>query len=334
LTGERLTTRDRLTTILVWRKAELGKGYGYGKTILFGEHFVVYGLPALASALGAKTTAIIDRIARKGYELIDNRPEVPGYKKEKYEEQQISIRNVLKFMGVDTEKQGLRITLGGDLICASGVGASAAGCVAIARAITDEFKLNWNDARINEAAYEGEKGYHGTPSGIDNTASTFGGLVYFVKNMKGGPNTMETTKLKNSVELVIGNSGITSDTKEVVDAVRKLKDKDPKWFDGIIEKYSRLVAQGRQALEKFDLPLVGKLMDKNHSLLQEITVSNEVLDSMVAISRKAGALGAKVTGTGRGGQMIALTPSMKLRDKVANALQAAGYEVWKTTIGA
>lgn len=332
--GKRSTSRERLTTISVWRKTELGKGYGYGKTILFGEHFVVYGLPALASAIGAKTTAIIDRIPRKGYDLIDNRPEVPGYKKEKYEEQQISIKSVLRFMGVDTEKQGLRITLGGDLICASGVGASAASCVAIARAITDEFKLNWNDTGINEAAYEGEKGYHGTPSGIDNTASTFGGLVYFVKNMKGGPNTMDTTKLKNAVELVIGSSGITSDTKEVVDAVKKLKDKDPKWFDGIINEYSELVAKGRQALEKFDLPLVGKLMDKNHTLLQEITVSNDVLDSMVVISRKAGALGAKVTGTGRGGNMIALTPGVKLRDKVASALQAAGYEVWKTTIGA
>jgi mevalonate kinase len=323
-----------LTIILARRKRELGKGYGYGKTILFGEHFVVYGLPALASAVGAKTTATIDRAPRKGYELIDNRPEVPGYKKEKYDEQQISIKNVLRFMKVDTEKQGLRITLGGDLICASGVGASAASCVAIARAISDEFKLNWNDVKINEAAYEGEKGYHGTPSGIDNTASTFGGLVYFVKNMKGGPDTMDTTKLKNPVELVVGSSGITSDTKVVVDAVKKLKDKDPKWFDGIVGEYSKLVAQGRQALEKFDLPLVGKLMDKNHTLLQEITVSNDVLDTMVAISRKAGALGAKVTGTGRGGNMIALTPGVKLRDKVASALQAAGYEVWKTTIGA
>ena len=311
----------------------MGKGYGYGKTILFGEHFVVYGLPSLASAIGAKTTATVDRISSKGYELIDNRPEVPGYKKEKYDEQQVSIKNVLKFMGIDTEKQGLRITLGGDLICASGVGASAASAVAIARALSDEFKLNWNNVRINQAAYEGEKGYHGTPSGIDNTASTFGGLVYFVKNMKGGPDTMEPTKLKNPVELVIGSSGITSDTKKVVDAVRKLKDKDPKWFDGIIAEYSKLIAQGRQALEKFDLPLVGKLMDKNHTLLQEITVSNEVLDSMVAMSRKAGALGAKVTGTGQGGNMIALTPGVKLRDKVASTLQAAGYEVWKTTIG-
>jgi mevalonate kinase len=152
--------------------------------------------------------------------------------------------------------------------------------------------------------------------------------------MKGGPNTMEPTKLKRPVELVIGSSGITSDTKEVVDAVKKLKDKDPKWFDGITSEYSELVAQGRQALEKFDLPQVGKLMDNNHTLLQKITVSNDVLNSMVAISRKAGALGAKVTGTGRGGNMIALTPGAKLRDKVAGALQEAGYEVWKTTIGA
>ena len=145
---------------------------------------------------------------------------------------------------------------------------------------------------------------------------------------------MDTIKLKNPVELVIGSTGITSDTKEVVGEVKKLKDKDPKRFDSIIKEYLQIVSQGRQALEKADLILVGKLMDKNHKLLQDITVSNAVLDKMVEIARKAGAVGAKLTGTGRGGNMIALTPGTKLRDKVASALQSAGYEVWKTTIGA
>ena len=168
----------------------MGQGSGYGKTILFGEHFVVYGLPALASAIGSKTDATVAKKPGKGYELHDNRPEVPGYKLKKLDEQKVSIKNVLDFMSVNLDKEALDITLAGDLVCASGVGASAASCVSLARAINDEYNLGWDDNKINEAAYEGEKGYHGTPSGIDNTASTFGGLVYYIRNLKGGPNTI------------------------------------------------------------------------------------------------------------------------------------------------
>ncbi|MFX0185171.1 MAG: hypothetical protein ACFE95_18985, partial [Candidatus Hodarchaeota archaeon] len=149
-----------------------GKGSGFGKTILFGEHFVVYGVPALASAIGDDTTCIVESKDGSGYKLNDNRPEVPGYKEKKFDEQKISIKNVLNFMGVNLDEKALEITFGGELVCASGVGASAASCVSLARAINDEFNLGWDDTQINEAAYEGEKGYHGTPSGIDNTAST------------------------------------------------------------------------------------------------------------------------------------------------------------------
>ncbi|MHA2155402.1 MAG: GHMP family kinase ATP-binding protein, partial [Candidatus Hodarchaeales archaeon] len=209
----------------------MGKGSGFGKTILFGEHFVVYGLPAMASAIGDFTEAIVEIEEGKGYELSDNRPEVPGYKKKKFNEQKISIKNVLTFMGVDLDKEKLKITLGGNLTCASGVGASAASCVALARAISDEYQMGWDDTRINEAAYEGEKGYHGTPSGIDNTASTFGGLVYFVKNLHGGPNTMETIKLSKPVDMVIASSGVTANTSVVVADVREKKEENPKWFE-------------------------------------------------------------------------------------------------------
>ncbi|MHA2347288.1 MAG: mevalonate kinase [Candidatus Hodarchaeales archaeon] len=311
----------------------MGKGSGFGKTILFGEHFVVYGLPAMASAIGDYSEAIVQSEEGKGYELADNRPEVPGYKKKKFDEQKISIGNVLKFMNVDIENQKLKIELGGNLTCASGVGASAASCVALARAINDEFELNWDDTKINDAAYEGEKGYHGTPSGIDNTASTFGGLVYFVRNMEGGPNTMETIKLKKPVEMVIASSGMTANTTVVVGDVRKKKEENPDWFAKIVEQYQKLITEGRENLEQMNLDRVGELMNKNHCLLQEITVSNDTLDEMVQIARDAGALGAKVTGTGRGGNINVLTPGKDLQDKVYNALTEAGYAAWKTKIG-
>ena len=187
--------------------------------------------------------------------------------------------------------------------------------------------------QINEAAYEGEKGYHGTPSGIDNTASTFGGLVYFVKNLHGGPNTMETIKLSKPIEMVIASSGMTANTSVVVADVREKKEANPKWFEAIVKEYKSLVKEGRQALELMDLEQVGKLMNKNHELLQKITVSNEKLDKMVQIARDAGALGAKVTGTGRGGNINVLTPGVDLQDKVYNALKDAGFAAWKTKIG-
>ncbi len=317
----------------ILEKIVMGKGSGFGKTILFGEHFVVYGLPAMASAIGDSTLAEIKITRGSGYELSDNRPEVPGYKEKKYNEQKVSIKNVFDYMGLDIEKNHVNITLGGDLVCASGVGASAASCVALARAINDELKMGWENPKINEAAYEGEKGYHGTPSGIDNTASTFGGLVYFVKNLEGESNTMETIILAKPVEMVIASSGMTANTSVVVADVRKKKEENPEWFNGIITEYKKLIVEARKALEEMDLKTVGKLMNENHKLLQQLTVSNEVLDKMVKIARDAGAFGAKVTGTGRGGNINALTPGKELQDKVFNALTNVGYSAWKTKIG-
>ena len=201
----------------------MGSGKGYGKTILFGEHFVVYGLPAIASALSSYTTAEVKVVDGKGWEVIDQRPATPGYKKKKYEEAMQSIKNVIEHMNVDVGCQKLEITFSGNLFAASGVGASAAQATSLARAINDSFTLMWDDEKINEAAYEGERAYHGTPSGIDNTASTYGGLIWFEKNLNGGKNKIEIPQSAKKMPLVIGNTGITASTVEVVADVRILK---------------------------------------------------------------------------------------------------------------
>ena len=214
----------------------MGKGSGKGKSILFGEHFVVYGIPAIAAGIASETIATVKKTETPGWTIDDKRPEMPGYKAKKIDEQKISVENVLRFCGIDVAKQGLHIELGGELVGASGIGASAASCVALARALNDEFSLDYDDDKINQAAYEGERGYHGTPSGLDNTASTFGGLVWYIRDLEGGPPKFEKLKLKEPFHLVIASTGLTASTAEVVGDVRAKKEEDPDWFDNIAEK--------------------------------------------------------------------------------------------------
>ncbi|NHI90599.1 MAG: mevalonate kinase [Candidatus Thorarchaeota archaeon] len=312
----------------------MSSGSGKGKTILFGEHFVVYGLPALAAGIASETTAKITRVRSFGWKLVDDRPAMPGYKEKKYEEQKVSIDKMLEHLNIDVTKTGFQIDLGGDLVCASGIGASAASCVAIARALSEEYSLGLDDEQINETAYIGEMGYHGTPSGIDNTASTYGGLIWYVRDLSGGTPKFEKLKLGKSANLVIASTGLTASTKVVVGDVAKKKEADPDWFDSVSEKYVQLVNAAREALIGLKFNKVGELMNKNHTLLQELTVSCKELDNLVDIARDNGAIGAKMTGTGRGGNIIALAPDEPTTKKIAEALKkgrAAG--VWTTTFG-
>ncbi len=313
----------------------MGYGSGRGKAILFGEHFVVYGFPALAAGIASETTAKITRVRSFGWKLVDNRPAMPGYKEKKYEEQKASVENILKHFDIDTTTMGFQIDLEGDLVCASGIGASAASCVAIVRALNDEFSLNLNDEQVNEAAYKGEMGYHGTPSGLDNTVSTYGGLVWFERDLTGGSPKFERLTLKKPVHLVIASTGITASTKAVVGDVRKKKDANPSWFDTISEEYNQLVHDARDALVQMDLTKVGTLMNSNHDLLQQLTVSSRELDILVTIARQNGAIGSKMTGTGRGGNMIALSPDEVSMKQIAGALEKEGRAagVWTTSFG-
>jgi len=293
----------------------------------------VYGLSAIASALGSYTSAEVKVVDGKGFEVIDERPATPGYKEKKYNEAMQSIKNVIEHMNIDIGCQKLEITFSGDLFAASGVGASAAQATALARALNDKFTLMWDDEKINEAAYEGERAYHGTPSGIDNTASTYGGLIWFMKNLKGGKNVMEILQSGKKMPLVIGNTGITASTVEVVADVRKLKEANPLMFEKIFSVYHSLAIDAKVALLEGDAVSIGKLMSQNHKLLQDITVSGEINDRLVDIALNHGALGAKMTGTGRGGLVIALAENEEVQNNIANAIEAEGYDAWKTMIG-
>jgi mevalonate kinase len=307
----------------------MSKASAPGKLILFGEHFVVYGLPAIATAIEARTTATVEKADK--YSLEDNRPETPGYKAEKYGQQIDSVKRIFKAMGIDPGKTPVKISLGGDLVAASGIGASAASCSAIAAALNDYFGLGLDKEKLNDIAYEGEKGYHGVPSGIDNSCSTFGGFILFTK----GPdrNIISPISLRLSLAMVVGNTGITSNTMKVVEEVKRQREESPEKFKAIFDMYSRIAGDAKDAIEKKDPARIGALMSKNHGLLREIGVSCKELEELVDMAMKNGALGAKLTGTGKGGLMIALAEEKDARN-IAAAIDKAGYKSQITKIGA
>ena len=310
----------------------MGKGSGFGKVILFGEHFVVHGVPGIVSAIDSTTDAEVKK-AEKGIAITDERKGAKGYVGEKKIQQLESIDKMLIAMGIQPRKAAFSIRLSGTLPGFSGLGASAASSVAIARAVAEEFGKKLSEERINEVAYEAEKAYAGTPSGIDNTAATYGGLIWFKKNMTGGSHTIEKLHIRKPVEIIIGSTGIVANTKAMVEGVAKRKSRDPEKYSRVFKQAEDLAFTGRKALEEFDLRKVGELMNKNHNLLQEIEVSCKELDYLVDLARKHGAFGAKLTGGGGGGCMTALTPGKDLQEAVATAIEKEGFEVLRTKIG-
>lgn len=309
----------------------MGIGTGFGKTILIGDQFVLRKVPAIVSAIPFETEATVERIKGKGWILEDNRQEVPGYKEKKKEQQVDSINRILEVMNIDVKKTPIKITYGGSLLAGSGVGASAASCVSLARAIDMEFNLGYTIEEINHVGWEGEFAYHGIPSGVDNTASTYGGLLlYQVKNEN---KIFENIKIEKPVEVVLGNSGITADTSALDAFVSKEQERNPDLFASRLKTIIDQAYEMKKALESFNLDKVGEIITKNHEILIDMGLSHEKLIYLCELAIKKGALGAKVTGGGRGGYMLSLTPGKKLQDTVASAIEKEGYKVIRATIG-
>jgi mevalonate kinase len=309
----------------------VGKGTGYGKTILIGDQFVLDEVPAIVSSISYETVATVERVEGSGWVLEDNRIEVPGYKEKKKEQQAKSIDRVLEVMKIDVLQTPIQISFGGSLLAGSGVGASAASCVSLARALNEEFRLGYSIEDINRTAWQGEFPYHGVASGVDNTASTYGGLLLFW--LEGGQQRFERIPTPKPFEIVLANSGITANTAALDEFIEKQKKADPGKFKSRLKV---IVDQGRQmkaALGAGDLSQVGKIMSENHKLLIEMDMSHETLDLMCKTAVENGALGAKVTGGGRGGYMVSLTPGKELQEKVASDFERQGFKVIRAVIG-
>jgi mevalonate kinase len=309
----------------------MAKGTGYGKTILIGDQFVLEEVPAIVSAISFETETTVERIAGNGWVLEDNRSEVPGYKEKKKEQQARSIDRILEVMKIDVKKNPIKVTIGGTLLAGSGVGASAASCVSLARALNAEFKLGLPIDEINRVAWQGEFPYHGVASGVDNTASTYGGLLLFY--LKDGKQNFEKIKTPKSFEIVLANSGVTVNTAALDEFIDQQKKGDPELFATRLKTITAQAYDMKKALETADLKKVGTIMSENHKLLIDMGMSHETLDYLCKSALEKGALGAKVTGGGRGGYMVALTPGKKLQDTIASAFAKEGYQLIRATIG-
>lgn len=291
-----------------------------GKIILFGEHAVVYGRPALAVPVTeVQATTTVWPGAGPGVWIeapdINLRSDLSRLSPE--HPLAAAINGVFSSLGV-TAHPPLAIHINSTIPVASGLGSGAAVSVAVIRALSEFLGQPLTNERVSALAYEVEKLHHGTPSGIDNTVITYARPVYFVK---GRP--IETFRVGAPFTLVIADTGIPAPTKESVGDVRKLWEADKGKWEKVFDEIGGIAKTAREKIVNGTWKELGLLMDANHALLQELAVSSPELDRLVEAGRRSGALGAKMSGGGRGGNMIALVEKENA-PAVAEALKSAG----------
>lgn len=298
----------------------MAKASAPGKIILFGEHAVVYGQPALAVPVTQVHADVeISNSSRAGIWI--HAPDVNLHAELSSlpsDHPTASVLHNFFFAFGIFPIPSLDISITSTIPVASGLGSGAAVTVALLRALSSFFFLPLTNDQINSLAYEIEKLHHGTPSGIDNTVVTYARPVYFIK---GQP--IETFKVGASFTLVIADTGINAPTKESVGDVRKLWESNKSKWEKVFDEIGEIVRNAKENIENGEWKSLGALMDANHAFLQRLTVSSPELDRLVESARSSGASGAKLSGGGRGGNMIALVEKDRAA-QVSEALMSSG----------
>ncbi|HLR31934.1 MAG TPA: mevalonate kinase, partial [Fodinibius sp.] len=323
--------QQQVTAASIEREANGSESFGYGKIILTGEHSVVFGKHAVAAPIALKMKAKVwERpedvcliIPQWGVEHIlqfegDHRYSV--YR---------SLEMILKELDLRGKAMTIKVTP--EFPKAMGMGGSAALAVAIIRALNQHYELGLTEEDIRELSYKSETIIHGTASGIDNTVSTYGQLISYRKDE---PPEIERLSLSRDIPIVIGISGIESMTSKMVRRVREARNRQPEWYDTLLDPMNELSLKAREAIEELDLAKLGLIMNLNHGYLNTLSVSSPEVEELVETARAAGALGAKLTGGGGGGAMVALCDSAEMQQQVQERMQQAGYDGLITEIKA
>jgi len=298
----------------------MGNGTGHGKIIIFGEHFVVHGAPAIAA--GISNTANVEVKRAKENKIVTAQHIV----------QELSlagISNVLAAMGI---KDRYEVRLTGDLPTEGGLGSSAAFCVGLARALADEKGLHLTPEQVNRFAYEGEKAFHGNPSGVDNYIATHRGIIEFTRGRTPLESKFVPLEMERPLDFVVSMTGKIGMTPKMIEVVRKFKEADEGEFGQLMDEYFKIASEGAKFITKGKLDEIGNLMNANQSLLSELGVSDDLNDAVTERAMKAGALGAKLTGGGGGGSCIALARDAAHAAKIAEAMNKAGIKSFPTVI--
>lgn len=304
-------------------------GTAHGKIILIGEHAVVYNMPAIALPFMATTTTVtitsiegetfIDSDYFSNY-LSETPETLAGFK--------TALINVCTYLNVPIN--GLHIEVDSLIPPERGMGSSAAVATALVKALFNYFEADLTDDIVKNFVDTAEKVTHGNPSGIDSTIVNSLSPIYFKKD-----ESPTSLPLNMDGFLIAADTGIKGQTKEAVGDVAKLFQSAKDQSINAVNRIGQLTSQAKEAIIDNNLPILGEIMTQTHHLLKDLTVSNKQLDTLVQAALKAGAEGAKLTGGGRGGCMIALAHSMDHANAIAKELEKAGaIKTWIHPLGA
>lgn len=312
-----------------------------GKMILFGEHSVVYGKPAVVLAIDRRAKVYAekrtdkkifidaDNLGFSGYFEGDEYHAVRGkaWRGRNLAALNVSARKTMEYLGVEG---GVNLKVRSMIPIAVGLGSSAAICVTTVSAVERLFDAGLKNEEISKLAFEGETIIHGKPSGVDNNVSTYGGVLSYDKE-----NGIKRHKLEKNIPFIIGNTKKKRSTKKMVENVAALKERNPVEMEKILNSMGLIAESGLEALMKADINRIGDLMDLNHGLLSAIGVSTMKLEILCHTSRNNGALGAKLTGAGGGGCMIALAeePDIPNIERAIRRRKSESYRVSLTDKG-
>ena len=291
-----------------------------GKAILLGEHSVVYGRHAIAVPVPLNIRVKIED-ADDGVLLMIPSWGVEYYLDKKPEERQSFEKPAALILEkMNLSNVGMKIEVFSDVPRGMGLGGSAVLAVSIIKALNHHYKMGLSEQEINEMAYESEKIAHGNPSGIDNTIATYGyPLIY----RKGEKTLKERLQIKEPLDLVLAFSKSEGLTAKTVAHVRTQWKSNQEMYEGVFDDIDAIVLNGIQAIQENDLKQLGELMNFNQGLLNTLQVSTPELERMIYIARDAGAFGAKLTGGGGGGAMIAVSDNP---EEIIEAFDNEGFQ--------
>ena len=302
-----------------------------GKAILFGEHAVVYGRPAIAVPVSqvAATAEVSELAGGAPGEVWIEAPDIhAGIRLSQAAADDplaLIVRLTLEALA-PIEAPALRLVVHSTIPIAAGLGSSAALSVAIVRALTEHLGRALSPDRQSELAFEVEKLHHGTPSGIDNTVVAFAQPVYY---RRGSP--PEPLEIRAPIRLVIGDTGHASPTSAAVGHVRERWQSNRAQTEAIFDAIASVVERARTIIAS-NVTAIGPLMDENQACLERLGVSSPELDRLITAARRAGAAGAKLSGAGMGGNMIALVDAVDLSAVEAGLREAGAVRTMATEV--